>query len=385
MNVPLNEQGEIALYVHWPFCQSKCPYCDFNSHVREKVEQQQWRDALLQELRYAFEQETGPRKLKSIFFGGGTPSLMPPETVAAVLELAQSQWQPTDDLEITLEANPTSVDVARFHGYREAGVNRLSLGVQSLRADVLEFLGRLHNVDQARQAIELARDLFPRYSFDLIYARPDQTVESWKQELTEALELAGDHLSLYQLTIEPGTSFATKFRLGEFEMPDEDLGAAFYEETNALLDDRSMPAYEISNHAKIGHESRHNLVYWRYQDYVGIGPGAHGRVTIKGQKSATLRHRLPEKWLESVQKNGHGTRETSPVDLQEQFQESLLMGLRLKEGVPLSRLNAIGDYLKQEKLDILVEEELLSVSEDRILATDEGRQRLNAVLDYLIN
>ncbi|MTI08496.1 radical SAM family heme chaperone HemW [Curvivirga aplysinae] len=380
----MSDLPEIALYVHWPFCQSKCPYCDFNSHVRDQVEQDQWRQALVRELDHAV-QEAGPRQLKSIFFGGGTPSLMPPETVAAIIERAKSSWQITDDLEITLEANPTSVDVGRFHGYRDAGVNRLSLGVQSLQPDVLEFLGRLHNVDQARQAIELASDLFDRYSFDLIYARPNQTIQAWREELNDALALAGDHLSLYQLTIEQGTAFYTKHRLGEFKMPDEELAAEFYEVTQEMMEASGRPSYEISNHAKPGQESRHNLVYWRYQDYAGIGPGAHGRLKIKGQKSAVLRHRLPEKWLGAVQSYGHATREVISVDLQEQFQEALLMGLRLREGVPVSRLKEIGDFLQQDRLDILCEEGLVIQSDDKILATEEGRQRLNAVLDYLLN
>ncbi|WP_420548433.1 radical SAM family heme chaperone HemW [Curvivirga sp.] len=380
----MSDLSEIALYVHWPFCQSKCPYCDFNSHVRDQVKQDQWRVALLQELDHAI-QEAGPRQLKSIFFGGGTPSLMPPETVGAIIEKAKSSWQVAEDLEITLEANPTSVDVGRFHGYRDAGVNRLSLGVQSLQPEVLEFLGRLHNVDQARQAIELAGDLFDRYSFDLIYARPNQTIQAWREELKDALALAGDHLSLYQLTIEQGTAFYTKHRLGEFMMPDEDLAAEFYEVTQEMMEASGRPAYEISNHAKPGQESRHNLVYWRYQDYAGIGPGAHGRLKIEGQKSAVLRHRLPEKWLNAVQSLGHATREIVSVDAQEQFQEALMMGLRLREGVPVFRLNEIGDFLQQDRLDILCEEGLLTQRNDKILATNEGRQRLNAVLDYLLN
>ncbi len=380
----MSSLSEVALYVHWPFCQSKCPYCDFNSHVRDQVEQKQWRDALLQELSHAVD-EAGSRVLKSIFFGGGTPSLMPPETVAAVIEAATSAWEVADDLEITLEANPTSVDVGRFQGYKQAGVNRLSLGVQSLQPDVLKFLGRLHDVDQARDAIELAGSLFDRYSFDLIYARPNQTVQAWREELGEALKLAGDHLSLYQLTIEEGTSFHTKFRLGEFEMPDDELAAEFYEATQDMMEASGRPAYEISNHAKLGQESRHNLVYWRYQDYVGIGPGAHGRLKIDGHKKSVLRHRLPEKWLQSVQDLGHATREVASIDPEEQFREALLMGLRLREGVPWARLEAIGDYVQKDKLDILCNEGLLENDSLILQATDEGRQRLNAVLDYLIN
>lgn len=380
----MSDLEEIALYVHWPFCQSKCPYCDFNSHVRDQVEQVQWRKALLDELSHAAI-EAGPRLLKSIFFGGGTPSLMPPETVAAVIEAARKYWQVADDLEITLEANPTSVDVGRFKGYKQAGVNRLSLGVQSLQPEVLTFLGRLHDVDQARSAIELAANLFDRYSFDLIYARPEQAISSWRDELNQALALAGDHLSLYQLTIEEGTSFHTKFRLGEFQMPDDELAAQFYETTQEIMEASGRPAYEISNHAKMGQESRHNLVYWRYQDYTGVGPGAHGRLKLKGQKSSVLRHRLPEKWLQAVQEKGHATREIIPIDQEAQYHETLLMGLRLNEGVPWQRLQSIGDYIQPDKLKTLCEEGLLQNDAKTLRATYDGRQRLNAVLDYLIN
>ncbi|MDX1736711.1 MAG: radical SAM family heme chaperone HemW, partial [Alphaproteobacteria bacterium] len=306
---------EIALYVHWPFCQSKCPYCDFNSHVRETIDQRQWQDALLAELDHAFE-ESGERELKSIFFGGGTPSLMSPDIVYGIIDKALALWPSEKTPEITLEANPTSVERARFQGYRDAGVNRLSLGIQSLDPDVLKFLGRLHSVDQALHAIETAREIFDRYSFDLIYARPNQSIAEWQKELKDALEMAGDHLSLYQLTIEPGTSFHTRFRLGEFEMPDENLAASFYEITQSIMIDAGLPAYEVSNHARLGQESQHNLVYWRYQDYAGIGPGAHGRVYMRNGpqgagKYATFRERLPEKWLQSVQQNGHATRENS--------------------------------------------------------------------------
>ncbi|RED51440.1 radical SAM family heme chaperone HemW [Aestuariispira insulae] len=374
-----------GLYVHWPFCKSKCPYCDFNSHVRAQVDHGRWRAALLREMEETASR-TGPRMLNSIFFGGGTPSLMEPETVAAVIETAKRLWQPAEDIEITLEANPTSVEAEKFRGFARGGVNRLSMGIQSLDDQVLTFLGREHSAHEAKGAIELARDTFDRYSFDLIYTRPGQSVAQWRDELDQALKLCGDHLSLYQLTIEPGTAFHTRHRLGEFEMPDEDLSAALYEETQSHLEARGMPAYEVSNHAIPGGESRHNLVYWRYQDYAGIGPGAHGRLTVDGMKRAEIRARLPEKWLGLVEEKGEALSELETIDEEQQFQEALLMGLRLKEGVPLDRLPVPQwNMLRNSgRIEALAAEELLTLTPEKLQVTEEGRHRLNAVLGYLV-
>ena len=341
------------------------------------VDHAAWRDALLREISHAGA-ETGPRPLASIFFGGGTPSLMEPETVAAVIEAARGTWIAGPDLEITLEANPTSVEAGKFAAFADAGVNRVSLGVQSLRADVLRFLGREHSAGQALAAVETAARHFPRYSFDLIYARPGQTLDAWRDELAEALTHANGHLSLYQLTIEPGTAFFTDHRLGRFAMPDEDLAAGFFDETQALLERHGMPAYEVSNHAKPGQESRHNLGYWRYHDYVGIGPGAHGRVTLGGQKHMQRRYRLPEKWLQAVEIYGHATEELTPLDPGAERDERVMMGLRLSEGVA-------ADGLDPNRIARLADEGYLTRAGGRIIATAEGRLRLNSLIDFLLS
>ncbi len=375
--MPASPDAPVGLYVHWPFCKSKCPYCDFNSHVRQGVDHTAWRNALLRELEHTAEQ-AGPRRLHSIFFGGGTPSLMEPETAAAVIEAARAHWPAEADLEITLEANPTSVEAGKFAAFAEAGVNRVSLGVQSLRPGALSFLGRQHDAGQALAAVELAARHFPRFSFDLIYARPGQTVAEWRAELTEALPYTNGHMSLYQLTIEPGTAFHTDHRLGRFDMPDEDLAAAFFQETQALLEAHGMPAYEVSNHARPGEESRHNLIYWRYLDYAGIGPGAHGRMTLGGRKHAQRRYRLPEKWLEAVQKNGHAMEEEVPLDPETQRDERVMMGLRLGEGV-------LAEGLKEDRIDRLRDEGYLVRRGNRIVATGEGRLRLNSIIDFLLS
>jgi len=304
--------GPLGVYVHWPFCKSKCPYCDFNSHVRDGVDQTRWRDALLRELDHAA-REAPDRRVETIFFGGGTPSLMEPEIAGAVIERTKTLWDAAPDIEITLEANPTSVEAARFAALAEAGVNRVSLGVQALDAASLAFLGRQHSADEAIQAIATARRHFARYSFDLIYARPGQTEEAWDAELAQALALAGEHLSLYQLTIERGTRFFTDHARGVFSLPDEDAAAAMFELTQARLAAAGLPAYEISNHARPGAACRHNLIYWRDQDYVGVGPGAHGRFAEGDAKRATRRASGPEAWLEAVERSGHGTAETTLV------------------------------------------------------------------------
>ena len=309
---------QFGVYVHWPFCVSKCPYCDFNSHVRDAVDQTRWREALVAELRH-YAASTQGRVVDSVFFGGGTPSLMPPQTIAAVIGAIRDLWPVADDVEITMEANPTSVEAARFHAAREAGVNRVSLGVQALDADSLRFLGRGHSVDEALAAIDTARAIFARYSFDLIYARPGQSPAAWRAELTRALDLAGEHLSLYQLTLERGTRFWQDHARGAFVMPDEDTAATMYEETNALMTARGLPPYEISNYARPDAACRHNLIYWRYEDYIGVGPGAHGRFTLDRAdgargKRATRQASGPEAWLERVEAQGHATAEDRVVD-----------------------------------------------------------------------
>jgi oxygen-independent coproporphyrinogen-3 oxidase len=378
-----SEQGEqqgFGLYIHWPFCRSKCPYCDFNSHVRESIDEGRWRRALLAELEH-FAQETGGRTLTSIFFGGGTPSLMSPATTAALIDRAASLWQLAPDIEVTLEANPTSVEAGRFRDFRNAGVNRVSLGVQSLEDEALRFLGRRHDAGEALAAIELARKNFPRWSFDLIYARPGQDETAWEAELRRALPLVGDHLSVYQLTIEPGTAFETAHRRGDFVLPDEDRAAALFELTQAVLEAEGLPGYEISNHAPPGGECRHNLVYWRYQDYVGAGPGAHGRLTVGGEKFATRQLRAPETWLAAAEADGHGTQERLPLAPEEQLEEQLMMGMRLAEGVSRRGLAA---PLAGGRIERLVEGGFIVADAERLAATAAGRQRLNAVLGALI-
>ena len=335
----LPDTGEpgFGIYLHWPFCAAKCPYCDFNSHVRHQpVDQPRFVSAFLREMEH-MRALSGPRVVTSIFMGGGTPSLMAPETVGALLEGVARLWSVPDGIEITMEANPSSVEAERFRGYRAAGVNRVSLGVQALNDRDLKFLGRLHSVEDALVAIRLAREIFPRMSFDLIYARPGQTVADWERELVEAISHAVDHLSLYQLTIEEGTPFYGLHKLGKIALPDEDLAADLYEATQAITAAHGLPAYEVSNHARPGAESRHNLTYWRYGDYAGIGPGAHGRLTRGADKLATATEKKPEIWLDKVEAQGHGILDEDYLGYEEQADELLLMGLRLKEGVDLAR------------------------------------------------
>ncbi|MEA1649751.1 radical SAM family heme chaperone HemW [Nitrospirillum sp. BR 11164] len=379
--------GGFGLYVHWPFCASKCPYCDFNSHVREGVDQARWRAAMLREMDHFAARVPAGRRLDSVFFGGGTPSLMPPETVAAILERADHHWGVSPGVEVTLEANPTSSEAARFAGFRAAGVNRLSMGIQALNDADLKVLGRKHSAGEAQEAIALAKRSFDRFSFDLIYARPGQTVAAWQAELSRALDLAVGHLSLYQLTIEEGTQFHTLHQRGDLVVPDEDLAGDLYEATQVLLNQAGMPAYEVSNHARPGQESRHNLVYWRYGDYVGIGPGAHGRLTLNGDKIATRTHRAPEIWLQRVEEGGTGAHADEVVTPEQRGREALMMGLRLAEGVSLSRLTAEAGGTNPVDLaaaDRLSRHGLLSLDGDRLVATPDGRQRLNGVLAALL-
>jgi oxygen-independent coproporphyrinogen-3 oxidase len=377
-----------ALYVHWPFCLSKCPYCDFNSHVRERVDAARWQRAYLAELERAAA-ETRGRTLTSVFFGGGTPSLMPPETAAAILERVRQLWPASPEIEITLEANPGASEAERFRAFRDAGVNRLSIGVQALDDAALKFFGRRHAAAEALAAVERAAGIFTRYSFDLIYARPGQSVAAWRAELARALGFAGEHLSVYQLTIEPGTAFHTAHARGDFVLPDEDTAADLYETTRDLLGEAGLLAYEISNHARPGAESRHNLTYWRYGDYAGIGPGAHGRLTLGETKFATRQQRLPETWLADVEKKGSGEVERAPLERAERGREMLLMGLRLAEGVGLARFEREADTRVQDFVDAqaaarLADAGLVEWSAEALRATEAGRQRLNAVLAALI-
>jgi oxygen-independent coproporphyrinogen-3 oxidase len=377
----------LAVYIHWPFCRSKCPYCDFNSHVRDSVDTARWTRALMHDLEHQAELTAG-RAVGSVFFGGGTPSLMPPETVAELLDGVRSHFAVMPDVEITLEANPNSAEADRFRAIAAAGVNRLSLGVQALDPAALCFLRRAHDREEAIAAIEHAREIFSRFSFDLIYARPGQSVRAWRRELDEALTLAGEHLSLYQLTIEPGTAFATLARRGELVPRDEDSTAALFEATQERLVAAGLPAYEISNHARPGAECRHNLAYWRYQDYVGIGPGAHGRLTLGGTKYATQQHRLPEKWLAAVEAKGTGIEETAPIDRETAIEEMLMMGLRLVEGVSRERFEQVSGWDTESSLGRnlaqLIEGGFLTLDAECLAATTAGRQRLNAVLYALL-
>ncbi|WP_420345921.1 radical SAM family heme chaperone HemW [Pelagibius sp.] len=376
-----------GIYVHWPFCRSKCPYCDFNSHVRERVDQDRWRRALLRDLEHAAAHSAN-RRVTSVFFGGGTPSLMPAETVAAVIENIARLWDLAADAEITLEANPTSAEAERFAGFARAGVNRLSLGVQALDDDALRFLGRQHSAAEALAALNLARANFARISFDLIYARPGQNLAAWQRELNDALTLGPEHIALYQLTIEEGTAFQAAWRRGELVLPVEEEAATLFEATDLQLTEAGLPAYEISNHARPGAACRHNLTYWRYGDYVGVGPGAHGRLTWDGVKHATRQHRAPEPWLDLVERQGHGWRSAQPVTAEESLTEMVMMGLRLTDGIPpgaFQRVLGAGPQavLPAERLERLSQEGLLEVDDRGLRATAAGRQRLDALLAYL--
>ncbi|MGH6760715.1 MAG: radical SAM family heme chaperone HemW [Phyllobacterium sp.] len=371
-----------GVYVHWPFCAAKCPYCDFNSHVRHQpVDQPRFAAAFAREME-TLRQRTGNRTVTSIFIGGGTPSLMKPETVGHLLDTISGQWHVPDGIEITLEANPSSVEAERFRGYQAAGVNRVSLGVQALNDRDLRRLGRLHNVEEALVAIRLAREIFPRLSFDLIYARPDQSISEWQDELTRAIGYAADHLSLYQLTIEEGTPFYNLWKAGKLVTPDGDHAAALYAETQAVTARYGLPAYEISNHAQPGAESRHNLVYWRYGEYVGIGPGAHGRFIENGTRTVTITERHPETWVEKVETNGHGIVEEEYLTAEQQGDEFLLMGLRLHEGIDLGRYEQItGHGVKERRLASLAEQGLIEfIGNSRVRATSEGAILLNSVI-----
>ena len=409
----------LAVYIHWPFCKSKCPYCDFNSHVRDSVDQQRWKNALLRELDY-MASHVPDRTVTSIFFGGGTPSLMPPDTAAALIARVRRLWKTSDDVEITLEANPTSVEAGAFTDFKAAGVNRVSLGVQSLRDEELRFLGRGHSAKEALDAIELARRTFDRYSFDLIYARPGQTAAAWEQELAEALRHAGEHLSLYQLTIEENTAFHHAYSKGGFTLPNEAESEALYRTTEELMAAKGLPAYEVSNYARPGEESRHNLAYWQGVDYIGVGPGAHGRIIIpsplegeggeqrepgeghflppsltlplKGggkRRIATQTLKSPERWLEAAERNGQGVEVWQPVDRPQDAEERLMMGLRLAEGIGYAAFKAqagydVTPYINLKKRDAYVSEGLLENNPDRLQTTLKGRLVLNRLTAELL-
>lgn len=376
--------GGFGLYVHWPFCEAKCPYCDFNSHVSKNIDQKQWLDAYLVELRRSAA-ETPNRVLNTIFFGGGTPSLMDPETVAAVIDTARALWHPANDMEITLEANPGSVEAGRFAAYRGAGVNRISMGVQALNDDDLRRLGRIHSVAEARAAYDIARHCFERVSFDLIYARQHQTLDAWRAELTEALSMAVDHLSLYQLTIEDGTAFGDRYAVGKLRgLPLDDSAADMYLATQEICEAHGLPAYEVSNHARPGAESQHNLIYWHYGDYVGIGPGAHGRITQNGQKYATETYLNPQRWLDAAS-CGSGEKERAALSREDQASEYLMMGLRVTGGLDIDRYMGIsGHPLPQDPLGHLQDIGMVQMLDGRLMATTDGRAVLNAVIRELL-
>jgi putative oxygen-independent coproporphyrinogen III oxidase len=378
----LPQSPAFGVYIHWPFCLSKCPYCDFNSHVRRAaIDEARFVNAFKAEIATTAARAPG-RTVSTIFFGGGTPSLMQPATVGAILDAIGHHWQVSPDVEVTLEANPTSVEAERFRGYRAAGVNRVSLGVQALDDRVLKELGRLHTADEAMAAVEIARSVFGRYSFDLIYARPQQTVSEWERELKEALRQAGEHLSLYQLTVEPDTPFAALHAAGKLKVPDDDRARELYDTTQDVCAAHGLPAYEISNHARPGAECRHNLVYWRMNDYAGIGPGAHGRLDVDGDRHATATEKRPESWLSRVEQDGHGLVTDEVLTREEVGDEFLLMGLRLAEGIDPDRFTAVsGRKLDAARIAALREHGLVET-------TPAGRLRVSLpgfpVLDAVV-
>ncbi len=378
-----------GVYIHWPFCLRKCPYCDFNSHVVRQIDQTAWRDALVEEIA-RYQAQLGPRRLDSIFFGGGTPSLMPVATVEAVLRAIDREWPIGPAMEITLEANPTSVEAENFAGLRAAGVNRLSLGIQSLDPAALKFLGREHDVDEALAALATAGRHFDRVSFDLIYARRGQTLAAWRAELERALTLAAGHLSLYQLTIEPGTAFHEQSERGANLISDDDVAAALYEATTELCAGAGYRAYEVSNYAQAGQESRHNLIYWRYGEYVGIGPGAHGRPIIDGRRRATAQIKAPGAWLAAVRDDGSGDGEVDVLPAETRAEEMLLMGLRLADGLDLDAFErecgrALADWPDWSgNLDRLIADDLLRLEQDRLLVPPFRRLLLNSILAALV-
>tara|TARA_B110000046_G_scaffold142438_1_gene149230 strand:- start:939 stop:2096 length:1158 start_codon:yes stop_codon:yes gene_type:complete len=379
------KNGGFGIYVHWPFCAAKCPYCDFNSHVRKSVDQKRWLTAICLELKNNASRTSG-RIVNTIFFGGGTPSLMEPETVSGIINEISLLWELAPDIEISLEANPTSVEAQKFSDFSNAGVNRLSMGIQSLRNNDLKALGRMHTVIEARNAFDIAKKYFHRVSFDLIYARQGQLISDWKAELLEASAMAVDHLSLYQLTIEAGTRFGDLYDSGKLKgLPDDGLAADMYDATQELTFLNNMPAYEISNHALNGAESRHNLIYWRYGDYVGVGPGAHGRITSKGNRIATVTTQNPEDWLRNVELKGTATSDDEIIKPRDQAAEYLMMSLRLTEGLDMNRFeNLCGAALDNQVIDKNIQNGLLKVNNNNLIATQRGKIILNTVIKDLL-
>lgn len=382
------KNNPLAIYIHWPFCAAKCPYCDFNSHVRESIEEARWRDAYSRALDY-YAALVPDREIVSVFFGGGTPSLMAPDTVAAILDKVRQCWPMREGAEITLEANPTSVEASKFCGFRDAGVNRLSMGVQSFHDSDLQFLGREHSALEAMRAIEIAADVFDRFSFDLIYALPKQNLKSWQEQIQKAQEFSPDHLSVYQLTIEKSTPFYMQHKKGVFEIPDEDLASDFYGLTQDVMEGYGLPAYEVSNHARIGQESQHNLVYWTYGDYIGVGAGAHGRLSVNGQKQALRDHAAPDRWLERVEEYGQGLHNPEFLNAEDQFAEGLMMGLRLVRGLDVAYLYdrcgvAFDDVIDVQRFQRLTDEGWIKREGDIVRLEREGMLRLNAIVSYLL-
>lgn len=379
----------LSIYIHWPFCKKKCPYCDFNSHVRADVDHQAWAKALCTDIK-KYAAQTKERNVVSVFFGGGTPSLMAPDTVKACLETIKEQWSVQEDIEVTLEANPTSSEAKKFTQFKAAGINRVSIGVQSFDDEALTFLGREHNSAEAIEAIKMARSIFDRVSFDLIYGRPQQALDEWQEELETAMSLNPDHISVYQLTIEKGTAFHTAYQRGDFLMPSDDLEADFYDLTNQVLEAHDLKRYEISNHARKGDECAHNLTYWQYNDYVGIGPGAHGRfVTKDNGRVGTREHKAPEVWLEKVQTKQNVEHDREIISKDMAFEEMLMMGLRLAEGLSIDDIEAktgvcVNDRIPLKKMRQMIDEGYLVDDPERLQATDLGFKTLNSLLVYLL-
>ncbi|MCK5285254.1 MAG: coproporphyrinogen III oxidase [Alphaproteobacteria bacterium] len=387
----MSQDGQIGIYIHWPFCLSKCPYCDFNSYVCDNMDERAWLGAYLKALEF-YAGLVPDRKVVSIFFGGGTPSLMEVETVEAIFSKIQKLWPISNDIEITLEANPTSVETEKFKAFHAVGVNRISLGVQSFSDESLKFLGRKHSVKEAVQAIDVARDIFDHYSFDLIYALPRQTLQNWELELQQALPYLpymSGHLSVYQLSIERNTPFYAMHTCGKFSLPKEDLAADFYNLTQDILEKADLPAYEVSNHSCVGKESKHNMIYWNYGDYIGVGAGAHGRLMIDGKKYATQEHSSLELWLERVENNGNAAYPFEALSSDDRFLEALMMGLRLRKGVSLETLEYEAQCAWDEKLDMckikdLQDQGWLNLDDECLMLEREGLLRLNAVIPYIL-
>ncbi len=380
--------GQMGVYVHWPFCAAKCPYCDFNSHVRGSFDQEDWVNAYIRAFEY-YAQLIPDKQIVSIFFGGGTPSLMEPASVQAVIDCVQRLWSISNDIEITLEANPTSVEAAKFQAFRDAGVNRISLGVQALNDKDLSFLGREHSAQDALKAVEIAAENFERYSFDLMYGRPEQSLADWESELKQALPYINGHLSAYQLTIERNTPFYMQYNRGEFSIPDDVQGAEFYHLTQDILEDAGLPAYEVSNHAAPEQECRHNQIYWHMADYIGVGAGAHGRFMNGADKYASRDHSAPDVWKDRVFEKGHGAHEFEKLTSEDRFFEALMMGLRLREGISINRCEALSgrvfkDMVDMRNFDTACSEDWVLQDRDNIRLSREGTLRLNSLIPFLL-